>query len=130
MSSQTGASPLGFSFGDIFGKGLFGEVANGLAGSLVDPANISGAFGKNQGPGAFLDPKGTGGSFLPGQSFGSKGVLGVNPHMGFVGPVGESLAGMFSGYGLFANMLRGLENMNVSPQQSPTQSSTASSPSY
>lgn len=122
MSNQVGASPLGFSFGDIFGKGLFGEVANGLAGSLVDPANFSGVFGKNQGPGAFLDPKGTGGSFLPGQSFGSKGVLGVNPHMGFVGPVGNSLGGLFSGYGLFANLLRGLENMNGATPQTNTQS--------
>ena len=56
-----------------------GTVANGLLGSLFDPANISGAFGNNKGPGAFMDPNGSGGSLLPGQSLGQKGILGINP---------------------------------------------------
>ena len=55
------------------------QALQGLGASLFDPANITGLFGKNQGPGAFLDPNGTGGGLLPGQSLGQKGVLGINP---------------------------------------------------
>ena len=76
---------FGVGSNGIGGSGTMGQIINGALGSLVDPANFSHLFGKNSGPGAFMDPNGTGGSFLPGQSFGSKGILGVNPQMGYVG---------------------------------------------
>ena len=74
-----GGKPLGFSVGDIAGKGTGGQIINGLLGSLLDPANITGMFGKNVGPGAFMDPNGVGGGLFPGQSLGAKGIFGINP---------------------------------------------------
>ena len=114
----------GASIGSIFGGGTTGEVANGFFGSLVDPANYTGFFGKNVGPGAFLDPNGEGGSFLPGQSFGAKGVLGINPHLGIVGPVGNTVGAAVAGggayqgiAGMIARMLQGVTNTNYNQGQ-------------
>ncbi len=74
-----GGKPLGFSAGDIAGKGIGGQVINGLLGSLFDPGNITGMFGHNVGPAAFMAPSGSGGGLFPGQSLGSKGIFGINP---------------------------------------------------
>lgn len=64
--------------GGIGGKTGTGAVGNGILGYMFDPANISGMFGKNAGPGAFMDPNGTGGAVLPGVSLGSMGI-NANP---------------------------------------------------
>lgn len=53
-----------------------GPIAQGIGGALFDPANISGFFGHNKGPGAFMDPSGSGGGLFPGQSLGSSGPIG------------------------------------------------------
>jgi|HubBroStandDraft_5_1064220.scaffolds.fasta_scaffold88941_2 hypothetical protein len=59
-----------FGQGGIAGKlglkGTGGAVVNGGLGYALDPANISGAFGNNVGPGAFMNPNGQGGALYPG----------------------------------------------------------------
>lgn len=81
----------------IGGRGTIGTILDGLFGSLVDPGNITGMFGKNVGPGAFMDPNGTGGGIFPGQSWGSKGVTGINPGLPEVGPIANTAAEIYAG---------------------------------
>ena len=75
-------------FGKITGSG---NVGNSIMSSLVDPANESGFFGKNQGPGAFMDPAGTGGGLFPGVPLST---VGVTPQEGkAMNALGAAIAG-------------------------------------
>jgi hypothetical protein len=83
-----------------------GNVGKGIGGALFDPANISGAFGNNTGPGAFMDPGGSGGGLFPGQSLGTTGSLGINPEgaaginpssANKIGSIMNAIGGIFAG---------------------------------
>ena len=76
------------------GKTGLGNVGNGVLGAMFDPANFSGLFGNNQGPGAFLNPGGSGGSFWP----GGPGLPGGNKTGGAINDaVATILGGEFLG---------------------------------
>lgn len=65
------------------------SIGNSILGYLFDPANISGAFGKNQGPGAFMNPTGQGGAAYP----GGPGLPGGNATGGAANDVAAAIGG-------------------------------------
>lgn len=69
-------------------KGL-GSFGQGVLGYLFDPANISGQFGSNAGPGAFMNPNGKGGALYP----GGPGLPGGNTTGNILNTVAESVVG-------------------------------------
>lgn len=71
-------------------KGVTGNsTANGILAYLFDPANGSGFFGKNQGPGAFMNPNGQGGALYP----GGPGLPGGNATGGALNDAAGVIAG-------------------------------------
>lgn len=77
-SSLTGISNAGGS-----------KLGNAILGYLFDPANASGLFGKNQGPGAFMNPNGRGGALYP----GGPGLPGGNATGGGLNDAAGVIAG-------------------------------------
>jgi hypothetical protein len=81
--------------GGIGGKTGTGQFGNAALGAMYDPFNVSGMFGTNSGPGAFMNPNGqTGGAIAPGKSFQSVGIngnpLGIGNSSGKGAPPGAS----------------------------------------
>jgi hypothetical protein len=66
---------------------------------MYDPFNVSGMFGTNSGPGAFMDPNGkTGGAIAPGKSLQSVGINGNPLGIGQSGGA-SSISSMLGGSG-------------------------------
>lgn len=92
-----------------------GAIGDGILGGLLDPMNMTGLFGKNQGPGAFMNPNGQGGALYPGgPGLPGGNAMGValNDAVGaFVGAeaLGAGGSGAAAGSGF----------MPVTPQQRP-----------